>query len=84
MALSNFVKDIKLASSKWIKEHQVFRHFTHWQDGYGAFSLSMKEKDRLIDYIGNQERHHQKVSFQEELKEILMEAGIEFDGRYLI
>jgi len=84
VALSEFVKDIKLASSSWIKNDLVFPHFTHWQDGYGAFSLSIKEKDVLIEYIKDQEEHHRKIVFQEELKKLLTDAGIEFDERYLI
>lgn len=54
VALSDFVKDIKLASSSWIKNHRVFPRFTHWQEGYGAFTLSIKEKDALIEYIKGQ------------------------------
>ena len=44
LALSDFVKDIKVSSSSWIKNHQVFPQFTHWQDGYGAFTLSIRKK----------------------------------------
>ncbi len=84
MALSDFVKDIKVSSSSWIKNHHVFPQFTHWQDGYGAFTLSIKEKDALIEYIKDQEEHHREVFFQEELKKLLAEAGIEFDERYLV
>ena len=73
-----------MASSSWIKNHQVFPHFTHWQDDYGAFSLSIKEKDALIEYIKDQEEHHRQVVFQEELKKLLKDAGIEFDERYLM
>jgi putative transposase len=83
-ALSDFVKDIKVSSSSWIKNHQVFSHFTHWQDGYGAFSLSIKEKDALIEYIKDQEEHHRQVLFQEEFKKLLTDAGIDFDERYLV
>jgi len=84
LALSDFVKDIKVSSSSWIKNHQVFSHFTHWQDGYGAFTLSIKEKDALIEYIKDQEEHHRQVVFQEELKKLLEDAGIEFDERFLV
>jgi putative transposase len=84
LALSDFVKDIKVSSSSWIKNHHVFPQFTHWQEGYGAFTLSIKEKDTLIEYIKDQEEHHRQVQFQEELKKLLAEAGIEFDERYLV
>ncbi len=83
VALADFVKEIKLASSFWIKEGQVFPGFTHWQDGYPAFTHSLQEKDALIEYIKNQEEHHRHVSFLEEYKRLLAEAGIQFDERYL-
>ena len=45
VCLSDFVKDIKTGSSRWIKENVIFRSFDHWQEGYGAFTLSLREKD---------------------------------------
>jgi putative transposase len=83
-ALSELIHDLKLASSKWIKENRVFQGFDTWQEGYGAFTQSMKEKDRLIEYIKNQEKHqHPEWTFLEEYKELLKDAGIEFDEKYL-
>ena len=82
--LADFIKDIKTNTSKWIKENNIFRGFTNWQDGYGAFTHSSKEKDRLIEYIKNQEKHHRKVSFRDEFRKLLIEAGIEFDEKYLL
>lgn len=58
VSLASVVKDIKLASSKYIKENNVFNNFNGWQEGYGAFTYSIKEKDNLIEYIKNQEQHH--------------------------
>lgn len=81
--LADLVKDIKLASSAWIKESGAFPHFAHWQDGYGAFTQSHGQKDRIIEYIKGQEGHHKRISFHEELRELLVDAGVEFDERYL-
>ena len=66
ICLSDLVKAIKVSSSKWIKENGVFSHFTHWQDGYGAFTDNNDGRERLIEYIKNQETHHKKVSFIDE------------------
>ncbi|MEP0005496.1 MAG: IS200/IS605 family transposase [Balneola sp.] len=44
VALSQLVKDIKLASSIYIKENKLFFGFDGWQEGYGAFTYSLKEK----------------------------------------
>jgi len=83
VALANLIKDIKIASSAWIKDNNVFPGFSHWQDGYGAFTHSKNEKDTLIEYIKNQEEHHRTETFAEEYRRLLIEAGIEFDERYL-
>jgi putative transposase len=84
VSLADLVKDIKLASSLWITEQSAFAGFTHWQDGYAAFTHSHSEKNRLIEYIKGQAEHHERVSFQDELRKLLVEAGVEFDQRYLL
>ena len=83
VSLASLVKDIKVASSAYIKENRIFNKFVAWQIGYAAFTYSYKAKDRLIEYIKNQEIHHRKVSFLDELIELLLEHGIEFDEKYL-
>jgi putative transposase len=83
VALADFIKDIKVASNGWIKERQLFPHFNSWQDGYGAFTASHADKDRLIEYIKNQQEHHRQETFLDEYRRLLKEAGIEFDEKYL-
>lgn len=83
VCLSDFIKDLKVVTSKWIKRNRAFPDFTHWQDGYGAFTHSIAEKDRLINYIKGQQEHHKTVSFREEFRKLLEEAGIEFDENFL-
>jgi putative transposase len=55
-----------------------------WQEGYGAFSVSSSNLDRVTRYIQNQEAHHRKLSFEEEYRAILKKHGVEFDPRYLL
>ena len=83
VALADFVKDLKIASSKWIKDEQVFPEFEAWQEGYAALTHSLSEKDRLIEYIKGQEEHHRTVPFLDEYREMLRAAGLELDERYL-
>ncbi len=83
VSLSSLVKDIKLASSQYIKENNLFINFPGWQEGYGAFTYSIKEKDNVVEYIKNQEEHHKKKSFREEYIEFLKSHKIDFDERYL-
>ncbi|MBO6586537.1 MAG: IS200/IS605 family transposase [Gracilimonas sp.] len=82
VAISTLVKDIKLASSKFIKQNQLFTDFQGWQSGYGAFTYSIKAKDQLIEYVKNQEEHHKHCTFLEEYKALLSYHGISFDDRY--
>ena len=84
IALALLVKDIKLASSAFIKDNNVFKNFTGWQEGYAAFTYSFKDKDKLIEYIKNQEEHHRKISYKEELITMLKEHGVEFEEKYLL
>ncbi|MCK5718723.1 MAG: IS200/IS605 family transposase [Thiomargarita sp.] len=84
IALANLVKDIKVASSKFIKENQVFPNFGYWQNGYGAFTYSYNAKDNLITYIRNQEEHHKNISFLNEYKILLKEFEIEFEEKHLL
>jgi putative transposase len=84
IALASLVKDIKIASSEHIKSSQLFRDFDGWQIGYGAFTYSYKDKDRLIEYVKTQDQHHKKHTYKEELIELLEEHGIEFDEKYLL
>jgi len=84
VALSDLIKDIKVASSLKIKEAGWFKHFRSWQEGYGGFTYSIKEKDRLIEYVKNQEEHHKKISFLDEFIDLLHEYEIEFDEKYLL
>ncbi len=84
IALSDFVKDIKVASSLWIKGTGNFPDFIGWQDGYGAFTYSIREKDMIIGYVTKQKEHHRKETFPVEFKRLLRENGVEFDERYLL
>ncbi len=83
VTLADLLRDIKISSSKLIKERHIFSSFTNWQSGYGAFTHSLKEKQALVDYIKNQEAHHTKETFQDEYKRLLLEAGIQFDEKFL-
>ena len=84
VSLADLVKDLKTGSSLWIKKESIFRMFSHWQDGYAAFTHSKREIDGLIEYIKRQEEHHRRTTFVEEYRKLLEEAGIEFDERYML
>ncbi len=80
LTLSKAISLLKANSSKWINEHG--RGFA-WQEGYGAFNVSASNLDRVAEYIRNQEKHHQKISFEDEFLVLLKKHGIEFDPKYV-
>jgi putative transposase len=83
LSLSNLVEEIKISSSKWIKtKGRRFARF-HWQNGYGAFSVSHSHLNAVIHYIRQQEEHHRKVTFQEEFREFLKKYRVPYDERYI-
>lgn len=57
-------------------------HF-HWQNGYGAFSVSQSGVEDVRDYIHRQREHHCVITFQDEYRKFLAKHGIEFDERYV-
>ncbi len=83
IALSPLIKDIKVASSGYIKSKRLFPHFEGWVEGFGAFTYSIKAKDTLIEYVKNQERHHRKETFIEEYTRLLQEHEVEYEEKYL-
>jgi len=84
IALADLVKDIKVSSSIWIKEKGIYPLFSNWAESYGAFTLSIREKDTIIKYVMNQQEHHKRENFREEFIRLLKENGVDFDEKYLV
>ncbi len=84
MALAKAIQLIKGGSSKWI--HDTFpkhRHFA-WQEGYGAFSISVSHLNGTIAYIRGQETHDQGKTFEKEFLAFLKKHNIAYDERYVL
>lgn len=84
-AVSDVLRDLKANSSGWM--HEIFpdlKDFS-WQNGYGAFTVSASQTDKVMEYIANQEKHHLKIgSFRDEFIKLLRANKIEFDEKYLL
>lgn len=78
-----FLEEIKAHSSKWIKTQGRRYHNFYWQGGYGAFSVSPKDVDKVKIYIANQHIHHRSESFQDEFRRILSDNDVGYDERYI-
>lgn len=78
MSVAQGVQLLKAGSSKFMNQSVSKTRF-EWQKGYFAGSVSASMIKRTIAYIANQEAHHRKQSFEEELRELLEKHGIEFN-----
>jgi REP element-mobilizing transposase RayT len=78
----DFIKDIKVATSIWMKKSNLFTDFNGWSVGYGSFTCSYKDIASIINYIKNQQEHHKKISFEDEYRELLLEYGINPDDKF--
>ena len=83
LSLSKLMEEIKSSSSKWIKTKGSHLAQFHWQNGYGAYSVSQSHLSPVIQYIRQQEEHHLKVTFQEEFLEFLKRYRVAYDERYV-
>ena len=82
-SVAEFLKIIKSKSSKFVNENKLMQGRFSWQIGYGAFTVCYSQKERVREYIQNQEEHHRVHSFQDELRTLLKKHGIPFDEEHL-
>ena len=81
--LAKAVQLIKGGSSKWLNDTYFKRREFAWQEGYGAFTVSISHVLETLDYIQNQARHHARRDFKAEFLAILKKHEIEYDARYI-
>ena len=82
VALADFMRDMKTSSSSWLKQSGKFPKFDGWSDGYAALTYAWRDKDMICNYIKNQQEHHKKVTFGDELRTLLKEHGVEWNERF--
>ncbi len=78
----DWVREMKRVSDLWLKEQGEFDEF-QWQGGYADFSVSQSNLDRVEKYIANQEKHHRKMTFQDEVRQLLTKHKMTWDERYI-
>lgn len=83
VSIADTLRVLKASSSKWVHEQPDLPGQFAWQSGYAAFSVSESQEGVVRAYILNQEEHHRKRTFEEELIELLKRHNIEFDPAYL-
>jgi len=83
ICLSDLVREIKSESSRFINEQKLTPTKFYWQEGFGAFSYSNSQRDIVIKYIQNQQKHHKKQSFKDEYLNFLKKFEVEYDVKFL-
>ena len=82
MPLAKAVQLLKGGSSKWLNE--TIKPRFEWQQGYGAFSVSISQQDQTVAYINTQQEHHRKRNFEDEFIAFLKKHKIDYDARYVL
>ena len=82
LATSDALRLVKTNSSRWVHRERRLPGFD-WQGGYGAFSVSHSMAPSVTRYIADQEKHHRRVTFEEELIAFLKRNGVSYDERYI-
>ena len=83
IALADYVKEIKTATNFWTKASGKFPDFVSWAEGYCAITYSYQDKEKIVNYIKKQKEHHKKELFENEYRSILIEAGVDYDEKYI-
>jgi len=83
LSIAQLVEQVKTSSSARIKEQGPAWSDFHWQNGYGAFSVSQSNVGEVRQYVENREEHHRTRTFQEEFRLFLKRHGLEFDELYV-
>ena len=84
LAMSKFVQDLKVATSKWLKTNPYFPGFKSWTKEYAGFTYSMRDCKTIAGYIAKQKEHHRIVSFAEEYRAFLVENGVTIREEYFL
>ena len=84
VTIAQFVEKIKVSSSKRFKLTEEFPEFDGWASGYAALTYAFSDKDTVINYIKNQKEHHRSVTFSDEYRKLINDAGIPINDEYFL
>ena len=73
--ISKVAQLIKGESSFWINQNKIIESKFIWQDDYWAVSVSESHLPEVREYIYQQEEHHSKKTFVQEVNEFMEKYG---------
>jgi putative transposase len=77
-SISKVAQLIKGESSFWINQNNLTSEKFVWQDDYWVVGVSEKHLESVRKYIHNQEQHHSKQSFTNEINVFMNKYGWDF------
>jgi putative transposase len=83
VTVAELVEVLKRETSKWVKQRAADLDTFHWQNGYGAFSVSQSSVDQVIHYVDRQPEHHKRMTFQDEFRSLCAKHNVDIDERYV-
>ena len=83
LSTAEYLQKLKANSSRWFRKQFPNVEF-RWQRGYGAFSVSESKVGEVCAYIDRQEEHHKKSSYEDEIRKLVKNHGLEFDERFFL
>ena len=83
VSVSELMKTVKAKSSKYINDYKLTEERFEWQEGYGVFSYSQSQLDKVYKYIQYHEEHHKKQMFRDEYRGFLKKFKVEYDEHYI-
>ena len=78
--IAQIIKNFKGESTHWINENNFVPGKFLWQRGYGAFSVSQSQLEKVKSYIRNQDTHHKRLTFKEEYDRWAWKYGVSKSG----
>jgi len=75
-AIKDIMQNAKGESSHWINQENLIKFKFAWQTGYGAYSVSESNVEKVEQYIRNQKEHHRQKTFIEEYNEFMEKHGL--------
>lgn len=77
-SISKVAQLIKGESSFWINQNKLTAEKFIWQDDYWVVGVSESRLESVRNYIHNQESHHSKKSFSDEINIFMEKYGWSF------
>jgi hypothetical protein len=75
--VTDIIKQVKGSCSHEINKQNITKQKFAWQTGYAAYSLSESATGKVFQYIKNQKKHHEKMSFQQEYENFIRLHGFQ-------